>query len=51
MLLDVRAHGRVRFVRAKWSMNRWGRGSLKPTFGMYLFVQEQRAAALAKGAA
>ncbi len=48
MLLDVGARRGVRYVRANWSMNRWGRGSLKPLFGMYLFVQEQRAAAMAK---
>ena len=51
MLLDAHAHRSVRYLRANWSMNRWGRGSLKPLFGMYLFVQEQRAGAIAKGAA
>ncbi len=51
MLLDLKAHPGVRFLRAKWTLNRWGRGELKPLFCIYLFVQEQRAAAIARGAA
>jgi hypothetical protein len=29
----------VRFLRAKWAVNRWGKGDPKPLFGVYLFVQ------------
>ncbi len=29
----------VRFIRVQWKMNRWGRGSLKPLFGFYVFAQ------------
>jgi len=29
----------VRFLRAKWQVNRWGKGDPKPLFGIYLFAQ------------
>jgi hypothetical protein len=29
----------VRFLRAKWQVNRWGKGDPKPLFGVYLFAQ------------
>jgi len=28
-----------RFLRAKWQVNRWGKGDPKPLFGIYLFAQ------------
>ncbi len=39
MLMDLSKHPEVRWVQAHWKMNRWGRGSLKPMFGFYLFAQ------------
>ena len=30
-------------LRAKWQVNRWGKGDLKPLFTVYLFVQEMAA--------
>jgi hypothetical protein len=29
----------VKFLRAKWQVNRWGKGDPKPLFGIYLFTQ------------
>ncbi len=40
MFLDLAHHPEVRYLRAKWAMNRWGRGSSDPLFGIYIFVQE-----------
>ena len=42
LLLDMQAHDGVRYLRPKWTLNRWGRGDLKPRFGVYLHIQEQR---------
>ena len=38
ILLDLTDHP-VRFLRAKWQVNRWGKGDPKPLFGVYLFAQ------------
>jgi hypothetical protein len=38
ILLDL-ADSPVKFLRAKWQVNRWGKGDPKPLFGVYLFVQ------------
>src|SRR5579883_2867597 len=40
ILVDLSAHPGVRYLRAKWQVNRWGKGDPKPLFGVYLFVQE-----------
>jgi len=40
ILLDMRAHPDVRFVRAKYQVHRWGKGEPKPLFGAYVFAQE-----------
>ena len=40
MLLDLTGHTEIRFIRAHWKMNRWGRGTPTPLFGFYLFAQE-----------
>ncbi len=42
MMLDLAPHPDVRYLQARWQVNRWGRGSLEPLFGIYLFVQETR---------
>lgn len=39
ILLDLTAHPEVRWLKAQWKMNRWGRGSLKPLFSFYIFAQ------------
>ncbi len=39
ILSDLSKHPEVRYLRAEWKVNRWGRGSLQPLFGLYLFVE------------
>jgi hypothetical protein len=39
VILDLSSRPEVRFLRAKWQVNRWGKGDLKPLFTVYLFVQ------------
>lgn len=48
IMVDLSRHPEVRFIRAQWKMNRWGRGSLKPLFGFYIFAESPKA--LAAGA-
>ena len=31
---------KVKYLRAKWKVSRWGRGSLTPEFGIYIFAEE-----------
>jgi hypothetical protein len=40
ILLDLADHANVKYVRAKWQMNRWGKGDTKPLFTIYLFAQQ-----------
>jgi len=40
MLLDLSRHPDVRVLKARWKMNRWGRGVPKPLFGFALFAEE-----------
>jgi hypothetical protein len=49
ILLDLSGHAEVKYLRAKWHVNRWGKGTPKPLFGVYLFMQEM-AEELAVGA-
>lgn len=39
--LDLSRHFDVRYLRAEWKMNRWGRETL-PLFGFYLSVEEAK---------
>ena len=41
ILLDLGSHTDVRFLRPKWTVNRWGRGDLKPVFDIYLHAEPQ----------
>jgi hypothetical protein len=50
ILLDLAAHPDVRYLRAKWQVQRWGKGDPKPLFGMYLFIQEVQRHVLAVSA-
>ena len=38
LLLDLEERP-LRFLRAKWQLNRWGKGDPKPLFAVYLFAQ------------
>jgi hypothetical protein len=40
ILLDLSDHPDVKFVRAKWQVNRWGKGDPKPLFTFYLFAAQ-----------
>jgi hypothetical protein len=40
ILLELGGHSAVKYLRAKWQVNRWGKGNPKPLFGVYLFTQE-----------
>jgi hypothetical protein len=50
ILLDLTQHPGVKFVRVKWSAQRWGKGDGKPLFGFYVFAQEMRQQILAASA-
>lgn len=39
MLLDLTAEPNIRYVRAQWKMNRWGRGEPNATFAFYLAAE------------
>ncbi len=47
MLLDLKMQADVKFVRAHWDVNRWGRGPEKPIFGVGIRLKEVPAAMLA----
>jgi hypothetical protein len=36
---DLTGRPEVRYLRAKWAVNRWGKGDPKPRFSLYLFAQ------------
>ena len=40
LLLDLRAHPDVKFVRAHWEMARWGRGTETPMFEFGVAIKE-----------
>lgn len=48
LLLDLSDSPDTKFLRTKWSVNRWGVGSPKPSFGFLLKVQEQALAGAAR---
>jgi hypothetical protein len=50
MLVNLKDHPVVRYLRPKWSLSRWARGNKDPLFGIYLTAQEQRAM-MARGTA
>lgn len=41
LLLDLGKAPEVKFLRAKWAVNRWGVGSPKPHFSFLIKLQEQ----------
>ncbi len=40
LLLNLTAQPDIKFVRAHWEVNRWGRGSLTPMFEFHLTLKE-----------
>jgi hypothetical protein len=39
LVLTLPPEAEVRFLRARWIVNRWGRGSLEPRFGLYVVLE------------
>lgn len=39
MNLDLRKHPETAYLKAKWTVNRWGRGPQTPQFRAYLFLR------------
>jgi len=40
MVLDLSRSAGVRYLRAEFKLNRWGRGEPQPLFGFYVFAEE-----------
>jgi len=40
MLLDITEHPEIKFVRAHWEVNRWGRGTETPMFEFHVTMRE-----------
>jgi hypothetical protein len=51
MLLDVTQQPEIKFLRAHWEVNRWGRGSEKPMFAFEVQVREVPAEMLKEASA
>lgn len=50
ILLDLTQQPDLRYLRANWTAQRWGKGDHKPLFGFYVFAQEIKHQVLAMGA-
>jgi hypothetical protein len=50
IIVDLTDHPDVKFLRAKWTLNRWGKGDSKPVFTIYLFAQPMQTQLVAAGA-
>ena len=48
LLLDLRDAPDTKFLRTKWTVNRWGVGDPKPRFSFLLKIQEQALAGVAR---
>lgn len=48
--LDLAECPDVRYIRAKWQVNRWGKGDARPLFTVYLFVNQLEPQLMAMGA-
>ena len=51
LLLDLSAHPEVKFLRAHWEVNRWGRGPLTPMFEFGVTLKQVPKEVLAEAAA
>src|SRR5205085_11908173 len=50
IVLDLTRRPEVKYLRVKWSAQRWGKGDSRPLFGFYLFAQEMKQQVLAVSA-
>ena len=39
LVIDLSERPEITHLRVNWAVNRWGKGSLKPMFGLYVFAQ------------
>ena len=51
LLLDLSAHPEVKFLRAHWEVNRWGRGTATPMFEFGVTLKQVPKEVLAEAAA
>lgn len=51
LLLDLGAHPEVKFLRAHWEVNRWGRGPAAPMFEFHVSLKQVPKDVLAEAAA
>lgn len=51
LLVDLSAHPEVKFLRAHWEVNRWGRGSEAPMFEFAVTLKQVPKEVLAEAAA
>ena len=51
LLIDLSAHPEVKFLRAHWEVNRWGRGSDTPQFEFHITLKQVPKEVLAEAAA
>jgi len=49
ILLDLTDRLDIKHIRAKWQVNRWGKGDKKPVFTIYLFAQQMANQLMAAG--
>jgi hypothetical protein len=47
LVLDLSARPDVRYIRAGWKANRWGRGDQTPLFSIYVFAEAVNPRAMA----
>jgi len=48
-LLDLSQSPEIRYLRAQWKVNRWGRGDPQPLFGLWMTVEEAEPQSLTAG--
>jgi hypothetical protein len=48
--LDLSGRAEIKYLQARWQVNRWGKGDPKPLFTIYLFAEMLRPAIMAIGA-
>jgi len=48
--IDLSDHPEIKCLRAKWQVNRWGRGNSTPLFTIYLFAEILQPAVMVMGA-
>jgi hypothetical protein len=48
--IDLSDHSETRYLRAKWQVNRWGRGKSAPLFTIYLFAEILQPSVMVMGA-